>query len=64
MTIHASRNEEGSAIQHLQELIDALDRSVAQMERVGETAVAADVVALKNKAMARIAQLRVLAWSD
>ena len=64
MTIHASTNDGGSAFQHLQELIDALDRSVAQMERVGETAVAADGLALKNKALARIAQLRVLAWSD
>lgn len=64
MNIHASGNDRGSALQHLQELIDALDRSVAQFERVGETAVAADAVGLKKRATARIAQLRVLAWSD
>jgi hypothetical protein len=41
-------------IRHLRELIDALDRRVPMIERVGE---ARDAEALKKKALERLAEL-------
>jgi hypothetical protein len=44
-------------IRELQELIDALDRRVPQVERAGEISIAADAAALKVKALKRLAEL-------
>lgn len=44
-------------IADLRELIVALDRRVPRLERVGELEVARDASALREKALARIAQL-------
>jgi hypothetical protein len=45
-------------ITDLRELIAALDRRVPQLERIGETEIAADAARLKRIAEARIATLR------
>jgi hypothetical protein len=47
----------GGAIATLQELVDALDRRVPHVERVGEGGIAHDAAALRRDAMARIAAL-------
>ena len=44
-------------INHLRELIAALERRVPHMERVGEAAIARDAEALKKKALKRLAEL-------
>jgi hypothetical protein len=44
-------------IQHLRELIAALDGRVPHLERTGETHIADDAKALRAKAVQRIAQL-------
>jgi hypothetical protein len=50
----ASKTEQ---IRHLRELIDALERRVPRMERVGEASIAHDAEALKDKALRRLAEL-------
>ena len=42
----------------LRELIDALDRRVPQVERMGEIRIAREAAALKNEAMRRIDVLK------
>jgi hypothetical protein len=42
----------------LSELIDALDRRVAHVERAGESGIAADAAMLRRKAVARIEELK------
>ncbi len=42
----------------LQELIDALDRRIPHIERVGEAAIVADATRLRASAMQRLAELR------
>jgi len=44
-------------LRHLHELIAALDRRVPRVERVGEVSIAREAVALRNKALQRIAIL-------
>jgi hypothetical protein len=44
-------------IEQLRELIDALDSRVPQLEREGETRIAEEAAALKERAVRRIAQL-------
>ncbi len=44
-------------IEELRELIDALDSRLPQLEREGETRIAAEAAALKERAVQRIAQL-------
>ena len=44
-------------IRILHELIDALDRRLAQEHRPGEAAIVQDAAALKARALERIAQL-------
>jgi hypothetical protein len=46
-------------IDQLRELIDALDSRVPQLEREGETRIAGEAAALKEKAVKRLAQLEV-----
>ena len=41
----------------LEELIAALDRRVPRVEQAGEAAIAGDAAALREKAIARLAQL-------
>lgn len=43
--------------QALVELIDALDRRVPHVERVGEASIARDAEALRDKARKRLAEL-------
>jgi hypothetical protein len=44
-------------ISHLRELIDALDRRVPRIERLGERQIAHDAAQLKERALKRIAEL-------
>jgi hypothetical protein len=44
-------------IRHLRELIDALERRVPMIERLGEVQIARDAELLKEKALKRIADL-------
>jgi hypothetical protein len=53
----AGEADQARALRHLRELIAALDRRVAHIERIGETAIARDADTLRAKAMDRIAQL-------
>jgi hypothetical protein len=48
------------ALRHLRELIAALDRRVPHIERIGEMAIARDAATLKEKALARIAQIEAV----
>lgn len=53
------RPDTGSGLlRTLQELIDALDRRIPHIDRVGEAAIAADAARLRASAMRRLAQLR------
>jgi hypothetical protein len=56
----ADEADRTSALRHLRELIDALDRRVPHIERIGETAIARDAATLREKALARIAQLETI----
>jgi preprotein translocase subunit SecD len=44
-------------IRHLRELIDALERRVPMIERLGEAQIAREAAALKKKALKRLAEL-------
>ena len=44
-------------LRHLRQLIAAIDRRVPHIERAGEIAIAQDAAALREKALARIAEL-------
>jgi len=46
-----------ATIRTLRELIDALDRRLPHVERVGEAAIADEAAALKARALERIAEL-------
>jgi hypothetical protein len=45
-------------LRHLRELIEALDRRVPRVERVGEVSIAREAAALRDKALQRIAILQ------
>jgi len=47
-----------SVIVALRELIDAIDRRVPQVERLGEIRIAREAAALRTQALARIEQLK------
>jgi len=53
----AGGDDRKRALRHLNELIAALDRRVGHVERAGEAAIARDALALRQKAMKRIAEL-------
>jgi hypothetical protein len=57
--IKKAREPENPAVtlRHLRELIAAIDRRVPQIARVGEVDIALDAAALRDKALARIAEL-------
>ena len=44
-------------LRHLRQLIAAIDRRVPHIERAGEIAITQDAAALREKALARIAEL-------
>ncbi len=44
-------------LRHLRELVVALDRRVPHVERAGESQIARDAAALREKAMKRISEL-------
>jgi hypothetical protein len=44
-------------VQALRELVDALDRRVAHVERLGEARIAAEAAVLRNEAVNRIQEL-------
>jgi hypothetical protein len=46
-------------IRHLRELIDAIDRRLPQIERLGEVEIAGDAAQLRLKASKRIAELEL-----
>ena len=46
-------------VQHLRELVAALDRRVPRLETHGERAIARDAAALKLEALKRIAELEL-----
>ena len=55
---HKSTEEDRTLVlQHLRELIAALDRRVPHIERDGEIAIARIATALREQALARIAEL-------
>ena len=60
MSAHQPLQESSSAlvIAALGELIDALDRRVPQIERVGEIDIAKEASLLRDEALTRIEELR------
>lgn len=52
-----AQTEVARTVRELYELIQALDRRVPQVERVGEIAIARDAAALKLAALKRIEEL-------
>ena len=46
-----------SSIRALRELIDAIDRRLPHMESAGETAIAREAAALKERALQRLVEL-------
>ena len=50
-----------SVIARLRELIAALDRRMPRSDRTGESRIASEAATLKDKALARIAQLKMRA---
>ncbi len=46
-------------VRELRELIDALDRRLPRVEQAGEASIARDAAALREKAVARLAELEV-----
>jgi hypothetical protein len=53
-----TRDSSRALIQHLQELIEALERRAPQIEREGELDIARDAASLKALAVARLAELQ------
>jgi hypothetical protein len=52
-----TENDRASALRDLREFIEALDRRLPQIERVGEAAIAAEAARLRKMAVERIAEL-------
>jgi hypothetical protein len=52
-----SRSVHLETIEHLRELVQAIDRRSFHLERKGEADLARDAAALRQKAMERIAEL-------
>ena len=59
MATHHTATEVGrqSLIRHLRELIAALDARLPHLERTGETRIADEAMALRTKAVRRIAEI-------
>lgn len=56
-TQNAAAKVRHQLIEHLRELVAALDKRIPQIEREGEPLIARDSAALKKQAQERIAQL-------
>ena len=54
---HIPAEDRPRLLRHLRELIAALDRRVPDIESDGENAIAQDAVALRERAVKRIAEL-------
>ena len=54
---HGREPTRAEVIEHLRELIVALDRRVPRLERTGEVDIARDAAALRQDALERIADL-------
>jgi hypothetical protein len=52
------KNTSDRAVAALTELMDALDRRVPHVERIGETRIAREAAALKKAALTRIEELK------
>ena len=50
-------NATQALLEHLRELVEALDRRVPHLERAGETTIARDAARLRDEAVARLAKL-------
>ena len=57
MATERSNDSAKRQIRYLRELIEALDRRVPMIERVGEAKIAKEAAALKDKALKRLAEL-------
>jgi len=57
MSTQKKPDDRTAMLRHLRELIAAIDRRVPHIERAGEIAIARDAGALREKALARIAEL-------
>jgi hypothetical protein len=57
MTTSNDAAERQRAIRHLRQLIDALNRRVPHIERVGEAAIARDAAELMKQALKRLKAL-------
>ncbi len=57
MTTSNNDAERQRAIRHLRQLIDALNRRVPHIERVGEAAIARDAAELMKQALKRLKAL-------
>lgn len=57
MTTSNDEAERKRAIRHLRQLIDALNRRVPHIERVGETKIARDAAELMKQALERLKAL-------
>jgi hypothetical protein len=55
-----ARSDRTRKLRHLYELIAALDRRVPHVERIGETEIARQGRALREKALQRIADLEAI----
>jgi hypothetical protein len=53
----ANEADRQRAIRHLRQLVDALNRRVPHVERVGEAAIARDAAELMQKALKRLKAL-------
>lgn len=53
----SSAADRAETIEHLRELIEAIDRRTWHFERKGEIAIARDAAMLRQKALDRIAEL-------
>jgi hypothetical protein len=60
----SAQSDRTRTLRHLHELIAALDRRVPHVERVGEIAIAREGLALRDKALQRIAELESEARSQ
>jgi hypothetical protein len=57
MKAKSSTTSRSVSLRQLRELVEALDRRVPHVERVGEATIARDAAALRKKALKRIAEL-------
>jgi hypothetical protein len=55
--VKPARTGHGQTIKELREFVDALDRRVPHVERVGEADIARDAATLRTRALRRIDEL-------